>query len=286
MRFYIFFLPVVVFGNSIIVNSHLDTTMGYIGDVFIWRVELDGTNERIVNFPKQKFINDTLTISDYRLIYNGKLKNKIGIEFKIIGWDTGYYATPDYSVDILNEDSTLDYSIEVPSINFTILSILEGKKQTNYQDMKGPVPVKPLFPIRILYIIILIALFIGIIVIWKKRQNPEYEKIIYNFIESPRDRAKRRLKELDSSSLSKEYYILLSHIIREYIERKYFIRTLEMTTKEIDDSRKIFPIIDSSFSALVEFLYKADKVKYAREIPKQERMLSDKEKIESFINLF
>ena len=44
---------------------------------------------------------------------------------------------------------------------------------------------------------------------------------------------------------TKDFYTELSHISREYIEAKYFIRTLEMTTNEIKESRLLFPIENS-----------------------------------------
>ena len=89
--------------------------------------------------------------------------------------------------------------------------------------------------------------------------------------------------ELDDSGLIKEYYSGLSHISREYIETKYFIRTLEMTTEEIDGARKLFPVKSDHLSEWIEFLYAADQVKYARSIPKAEMMLIHKNKVKSMI---
>ena len=123
----------------------------------------------------------------------------------------------------------------------------------------------------------------GITKIWKKRQKKIYKKIDYNFAESPKDKAYRRLEELDSSQFTKEFYTQLSHIFREYIEHKYYIRTLEMTTDEINNSRQLFPIKDSQFSELITFLNRADNVKYALQLPGEYEMNSDKEKIKSLI---
>ena len=89
----------------------------------------------------------------------------------------------------------------------------------------------------------------GIILSLEKRIKKIYKKLDYDFIESPKERAIRRLEELNSSQFTKEFYTQLSHIFREYIERKYYIRTLEMTTEEIKNLKlfsqlKIFSLMN------------------------------------------
>ena len=79
----------------------------------------------------------------------------------------------------------------------------------------------------------------SIITVWKKRKK-KYKKIDYKYIEDPKDRALRRLEELRSTNFTKDFYTELSHIFREFIEAKYYIRTLEMTTQEIKESRSLF----------------------------------------------
>ena len=75
----------------------------------------------------------------------------------------------------------------------------------------------------------------------------------------------------------------MSHISREYVERKYFIRTLEMTTEEIIDNQDLFPWESQQFFKWSQFLEEADLVKYARDIPTPEKMTLDKEKVVSLI---
>ena len=84
---------------------------------------------------------------------------------------------------------------------------------------------------------------------------------------------------------TKDYYFQLSHIIREFLEYKFFIRTLEMTTQEIISSKEIFPINDDVFLDLVQFLSEADKVKYARVVPDAAKIRVHKNTIETFIDI-
>ena len=113
----------------------------------------------------------------------------------------------------------------------------------------------------------------------KQRQLIKYQKVDYSFLETPYERAIRRIGELDDFGLTKEYYASLSHISREYVETKYFIHTLEMTTEEIDSSRFIFPVNDNCLSEWIDFLYDADQVKYACATPDLEKMSNDKKKV-------
>ena len=283
MRPLLILLPSLIFGQGFSVISELDTTQGFIGDVIQWTVKIDGHTNEGIRFPELNEINDTLTIRNQVLIDEDGLLN--GILFEIMAWDTGQFVTPDYSIDILNPDGTLDFSLETEPISFSISSILAATDQTDFRPIKGPVPVKGVISTRaILLSLILVGIIAGIIWTWRQRQKVQYQKLDYAVMEAPEDRALRRLKELDVSGLSKKYYADLSHISREYIETKYFIRSLEMTTEEIHGFRSLFPMDESQFSQWIQFLNEADMVKYAREIPSLEKMSVDKEKISSLIH--
>ena len=283
MRHLLILLPSLIFGQGLAVISELDTTQGFIGDVIQWTVKVDGQTNEVIRFPELGEINDTITIRNQRLIDEDGILS--GIQFEIMTWDTGQFVTPDYSIDILNPDGTLDFSLKAEPIGFSISSILAATDQTDFRPIKGPVPVKGVIPTRaILLSLILIGTVAGMIWTWRQRKKAQYQKIDYAVMEAPEDRALRRLKELDASGLSKEYYADLSHISREYMETKYFIRALEMTTEEIHVFRSLFPMGESQFSQWVQFLNEADMVKYAREIPSPEKMSVDKEKISSLIH--
>ena len=97
-------------------------------------------------------------------------------------------------------------------------------------------------------------------------------------------RAQRKLSELEPSLITKEYYSELSYIIREYIERKYFIHTLEMTTEDIEYCNYYLKLNKKYFKDIIEILKKADKVKYARDIPAFDIKIKDKELINNLIS--
>ena len=282
MKVIILISPVFLLGQYFSVDSELDTTHGFIGDVFTWTINVKGLNDQNIKFPDLADQGDTISIKKKNYIYQDD--NLSGIEYEVIPWDTGSFKTPEFSIRLLNNGEFEGDSIIADPIYFSVSSILNSSTKTDFQDIKDPVPVKGIFPLRLLiYCFILIAIVFGMFIVWRKRQLPKYHKIDYSAIETPYDRAIRRLGELDDSGLTKEYYSGLSHILREFMETKYFIRTLEMTTEEIDGARELFPVNNNHLSEWIDFLYAADQVKYARDTPNLELMSIHKDKVKLMI---
>ena len=272
----------ILFSQNLGVVSELDSTKGYIGDIIYWTIMIENYDQQIILFPDIIENNDTLSVQNKNLIdKDGKL---VGAKFELVCWDTGEFVTPDYSVQILNKDSTLDFILRAEPRSFIISSVLDDIQDKNFRPLKSPVSVKNIIPIRtILLSISLLFLVLGIVWVWKKRKKKQYQKINYSLIESPGERALRRLNALDSSGLLKDFYANLSHISRELIETKYYIRALEMSTEEINFHRKLFPVDDSRFIDWIQFLNEADLVKYAKETPSSEKILLDKERVNILI---
>lgn len=282
-RTFLFLFPAILFCKSFTVDSKIDKEIAYIGDIIKWTILVENYEKRKFNFPIIPDQDESISIIKHQIIYNNN--DPIGIEFELTAWDTGRFTTPNFSFDIM-KNNEVDYSFQLDPIDFEIVSILTTIDQAEFKDIKGPVPVKNIFPFRkILYVFLLLVLMVAIILIWRKRISPEYEKINYDFLEDPYERASRRIKELDSSVLTKEYYSTLSHVLREYIETKYFVRTLEMTTEEIENAIEIFQFEEENFIKIINFLKKSDQVKYARHAPIPEKMIQDKKEIEEIIQV-
>jgi len=271
-----------VVAQSTIVSSELDTTQGYIGDVVNWTVLVDNAENRRIQFPELFLQNDTVSVRTQKLLYNKGIVT--GITFELVFWDTGKFQTPAYQVDIINDSDTVISSIAPEPIELTILSLLTTTGNSDFRPIKGPVPVRSVFPLRLTVLGILAVILIAFIYwTWNQRINVKYQRTEYLISESPREKAIRRLEELNINGFAKDYYAELSHISREYVEYSTFIRALEMTTEEIDENRNLFPINDKMFADWVKSLSIADLVKYAREIPDSTQMEFDHQKIISFI---
>ena len=279
------FIIIFFFGflNGISIESELDKNIGFIGDIINWSVRISELPVKEVQFPDLDNFDNNISIRNQSFIKeNGKI---IGTEFELMVWDTGYYVLPEYGINILNKDGSIDYSMYSNPLEFKIESILENLASNELRPIISPIPVKNIFPIKMIILVISLTLvIIAIIWVFRQRKVIQYKKANYTRNDSAEQRANRRLNDLDLNGVSKSFYIELSHISREYFESKYFVRALEMTTEEIENFRNLFPISDKKFSQWYKFLIEADKVKFAKKIVDQTKMIKDKEEVSSLIN--
>ena len=76
-------------------------------------------------------------------------------------------------------------------------------------------------------------------------------------------------KLLEKSEI-KQYYIRISEIIRHYIEDRFFIIALEMTTFQLIDVMRKDQIEKETIDLVEDFLISCDMVKFAKYIPTDE----------------
>ena len=284
MIFITFIFPLIALSNSLIVTSELNKNKGLIGDRIIWTIKVENLDSKTVHFPELEINNDSLYIRHLLSKGDTSTTNNFTKYFEIINWDTGSHKTPDYWIDVLDNYDELDYSIPLDPVDYKILSILDSSGDKNFLDIKGPVPVRPLFPTdTIIYSFCLIFSILFIIILIINKEKIKYDRVNFTINENFNEKAIQKFMDVDDSTLARDYYSSISYIIRELIERKYFIRTLEMTCEEITHSRDIFPFNDIQFEKLVEILTKADIVKYARETPNEKVIIADKKNVISLM---
>ena len=281
---YIFFLfTSLAFSNNFIIKENLDTSDVFIGDVLIWSVRVEGDSIRKLRYPLIENTSDSILIKKQGFFKENDVI--VGTFFELMVWDTGSYLTPIYQVDVLNKDSTKNFSISTDRLSFSVTSILADSSIKDFRPLKAPIPIKRIIPFRLIFFILVIIIsLIAFTLIFKKREKTIYIKEKYIEGKDPKNVALERLNSLKINGLTKDFYAELSHITREYIENTHFIRTLEMTTDEIADNRHLIQIDENQLELWIDFLQKADKVKYAKELFAVEKMNSDMEKILNWIN--
>ena len=281
---YIFFLfTSLAFSNNFIITENLDTSDVLIGDVLTWSVKGEGDLKRQLRYPLIEYISDSVIIKK-----QGFLKENdaiVGTFFELIAWDTGTYLTPIYQVDAVFKDSTKNFSISTKRLSFSVASVLTDSSIKEFRPIKSPVPIKRIIPFRLIFfILVIIVSLIAFTLIFRKREKSIYIKEKYIEKKDPKNLALERLNNLKVDGLAKDFYAELSHLTREYIENTYFIRTLEMTTGEIAENKNLIQIDEVQLKLWIDFLQKADKVKYAKELYTVEKMKRDMEKIFEWIN--
>jgi len=183
-------------------------------------------------------------------------------------WDTGKFVIPEYPVNLLRSDSTIDFTIKTDSINISVISMLTGTEDRNIRPIKDPVAIKePLNWYRISLVLVLLILILVLFGLLRKRvKKPELEKISVSDNFSAIDIANNRLDELQKilSIDNKQFYLHLSFLIREFIENQFYIRALEMTTKEIKYFESDIDIATVDFNGMMNILNRSDLAKFAK----------------------
>ena len=123
-------------------------------------------------------------------------------------------------------------------------------------------------------------------IVWRRRLVRKHRKNSSSTQKNPFEIAKDRISSIKTTGFTKEIYVELSHIIREFIENVQYVNALEMTTEEIKHHKNIFSLNEDNFNELIQFLEKADLIKYAKFEVSHIDIESDKSKAMNMIEKF
>jgi len=231
-----------------------------------------------VNFPK---LVDTIT-GKLLVVSTGKPdtsadqndKNSITViqNYIITSFDAGTYTIPAFSIGS---------SKEVLKTNELTLQVVSVKVDTTkaIYDIKQPLAVSYTFFDWLKdnwYWVVagLVVILIAGGLIWYFKKKPKVETVVEVVKPSIPAHvvALNKLKELRDKKLwqqdeIKQYYIELSDVLREYLEKRYQVQTHEKTTDEIFDGLKRKSITNENRTKLKQLLVLSDLVKFAKARP-------------------
>ena len=265
--------------QNIQADAKIEQSTIRIGDQTFLNLTVHQPAKEKVNFPQ---LADTL-VSKVQIVKAGKLdtvvdKNDpksitVSREYTITSFDAGTYTIPSFSFGT---------STGVIKTNELTLQVATVKVDTTkgIYDIKQPLAVTYTFwdwlKDNWYWLALVIAgVFAVIGLIWYLRKRPVKEKPVPQIFVPDialHDTALNKLKELKEKKLwqqgdVKQYYIELTDILRDYLEKRYEIKTHEKTTDEIFEGLKRRVITGESKSILLQLLTLADLVKFAKEKP-------------------
>ncbi len=231
-----------------------------------------------VNFPK---LGDTITgkvqvVGTPRLdtAYDDKTKKSATVTESVLitSFDAGTYTIPALSF------GTARAVIKSNELTLQVQTVKVDTTKGIY-DIKQPLTVSYTFFdwLRDNWYWIVIPILLVAVAIWlffyfknKKKKTP--------VIVAPKPAlpahvlALDKLRELRDRKLwqneqTKEYYIELSEILREYLEKRYLVKTHEKTTDEIFTALKHMDLSGDNKNMLQQILVLSDLVKFAKEKP-------------------
>ena len=270
--------------KSISLETNFDTTTATIGDIIHSTILINGAKDKkiIVNeFEKPEALE--LRKSEISKTDDGYLN-----DFQFVFWDTGRFTIPSIDITIMNADSSVNLVMQTDPQNIIIVSSVDPTMPGGMKPIKDPLPVSRLINWVIIAVLsILIISLIGIIwlrIKYKKETLINAPDII---LASPDEVALEKINAIKTNngiqSDVKELYVQISYILREYVERSLFFKTLEMTTNEIQELQNYIPFSEQEMKAWITLLNRSDMIKYAKMIPENKTWLEDLAVAEQFI---
>lgn len=254
---------------QVAVSTHIDTTHGFVGDVFHLNIAVDHPPQYTVNFP-----TEIKNLGDFsvRNVQQKSTKNVSNISYSLAVYDTGNYTIPPVQFTVQPPDtSQTPLQFASDSVKVAILTLLPP----NAKDLKDIKPLMAL-PRKIPWLWILLGagiLILAGILIWRmrsgKEKEAEPEMTPAERRQSAHERAYKRLRTIEKANYPghgamKQHFSEVSETIRAYFEDRYFIGALEMTTTEVLRELPANQISDSTMQTIRDVLALSDLVKFAK----------------------
>lgn len=211
------------------------------------------------------FKRDTANVGSGRI--------QINYEIPVQAFDSGLYRLPEF-IYVAGKDTARSnrVSLKVIPVDVNADDPISDYATVAEPDGKSIFDILPDAVVNYwwawLILLIFIALFIYGYMLYKKRgsilpRKPE---------PTPYERAMKALEELKKRNLwengmEREYFTQLTEILRQYLDGRFGINAMEMTTRQINETLAANPEVKEKRGYMREILDMADFVKFARVRP-------------------
>jgi hypothetical protein len=276
----IFVLPSPAKGQEVSVTAAFDTSRIYIGDQINFSVFIDQPADIRLSLP---FFKDTLSrnieilsgpVTDTSSISGKKIR--ITEKYLITSFDSGFYRVDPVFAEASDKNSLKrfysDYSVlEVARVRLTPPDT-SAKIFDIAPPYRAPLTLGEILPWILLALLAALIVW-AIIKLVRKFKKTKKEVIAPVNVEPAHIIAYRELEKLQGEMLwqkgeAKKYYTRLTEIIRQYLENRFQVYSLELTTSEtLEALVKTGFKKNESYIKLKSVLTGADLVKFAKYKP-------------------
>ena len=278
------YVPKADASEPVIIKASVDKNKITIGDKVIFLLKVSA-NKDIELLP--------LDLSTYFKAFEIKEHSQEGpkaswgktkLEYKLVltTFTTGTYEISPILVKYKLKTGE-EKEIKSEKINIQVESIKpDPKDKDDIRDIKPPQSLNRQF---IFYAVIVLVLLVvtGVFFLVRYLKNKNINKVMET-AEPERSAhviAYERLKKLGELNLVKEgkikeYYIILSEIIRSYLEKRFNVPVVERTTSEaFRELKSVRKISRDDIGIIKGFLEESDLVKFAKYIPEENAINGD-----------
>lgn len=193
----------------------------------------------------------------------------------ITSFDEGDYELPAIMVGRLSKDGVIDTLVFDP-MRLEVRTMPVDTATFVPHDIKGqiryPVTVEEVLPwiggFWILAVIIIVT--VCLVIIHKRKDNPEYVRKDPPHIVALRELDKFRGNKMWAPEKQKAFYSGVTDALREYMDARYGVPAMEMTTAEIFDDMKSKDVPAELLADAKELFERADFVKFAKYVASEE----------------
>jgi hypothetical protein len=268
------------FGQNVIVRSSFDTSRIYIGDQIKFTVTVDQPADLRLSLPSFK---DTLIknieilsgpVVDSSSIQSGRVK--IIQRYLITSFDSGFYQVPPVFAETKNENGMKRFYSDYTPLEVIRVKIAPADTVAKIFDIvepyRAPVTVGEILPWVLIVTVIGALVWFAIRYISKLKKSANGNEPVINpdpaHLIAFRELEKLREEQLWQKGEIKIYYTRLTEILRLYLENRFRVFSLEMTTHEtLNALLKTGFKKDGSYNKLKTVLTSADLVKFAKYKP-------------------
>lgn len=280
MLFVFLFLYPKLNGQDISVSAAFDTTRILIGDQVNFSVTIDQPSDLRLTLPliRDSLIKNIEILSGPAIDTAGIPGNKIRIteKYLVTSFDSGFYRIDPVFAEIADSKGLKRFFSDYSFLEVVRVKIAPADTTSKIFDItapyRAPLTLGEILPWVLLALLVSVIIWLLIKLI-KKFKKVKKEEIIPVISEPAHIIALRELEKLRNEKLwengeTKKYYIRLTEIIRQYLENRFGVNSLELTTSEtLEALVKTGFKKDDSYNKLRSVLTGADLVKFAKYKP-------------------
>ncbi len=258
------------------IKTSVDTTMATIGD----QIHLDVG----LRYPEgTRFVFPALekNLGKFEIVGAGFTREK-GIaggfekrwQLTLAIFDTGKVNIPPLEIKaVVPPDTVSVLTFTTDGYTIDVISVLPpGTSEP--KDIKAPFPIRKVVPWDYIIFFLVLAAIAGSGIFYYRRWKIRHPSIEFDekFLEAPHVIAFLKLEQLKNAKWEtpeerQQYYFALSMILREYLEHRYFVRAVEMSTYEIGLALTETDMEAAFIREFDQVLQEMDLVKFAKQIP-------------------
>lgn len=259
--------------SNVRVYGKLDTTRLRIGEQVTLRLFAEGKSGNRITFPAIPDTFNSLEVVDRSALDTLKVTTTDSFRFsqtlRITSFDSGFHVLPPFPF-LLNDKDTLSTEAELLEVRTIAVDTTKAFKDIR-PVFDPPFDWRELIPYLIGLVVMGVIVFLVVRYLRKRKPNTDQPEI-----EAPSIPAHllalQELEELEKAKLwqqgaYKQYHIRLTEIIRNYIDRRFNIASMEFTTDETLNALRNIQLPSERLRPLEMLLRIADMVKFAKAIP-------------------